>query len=59
MVRVPREVGMMKRIKILLALAVSIAMIAIGQRSQSVQKDARTQKAELQGLDSDTEAWFI
>ncbi len=50
---------MMKRIKILLALAVSIAMIAIGQRSQSVQKDARTQKAELQGLDSDTEAWFI
>ena len=49
----------MKKIKILLALAASIAVIAIGQRSQQVQKDARTQKVEVQGVDSEAESWFI
>ena len=49
----------MKKIKVLVALAASIAMIAIGQRSQSVQKEAKTQKAEVQGVDAETEAWFI
>ena len=49
----------MKKLKLALALAASIAMIAIGQRSQSVQKDAKTQKAEVQDVDPETEAWFI
>lgn len=49
----------MKKLKIVLALAASIAVIAIGQRGQSVQKETRTQKAEVQGVDSDTESWFI
>ena len=49
----------MKKIKLWVALAASIAMIAIGQRSQNDQKDARTQKAQVEGVDSDSEAWFI
>jgi len=48
---------MKKKLKMLLALAASIAMIAIGQRSQNVQKDVRTQKAQVEDVESD--AWFI
>jgi hypothetical protein len=51
---------MKKKLKILLALAASIAAIAIGQRSQndSKQKDTRTQKAQVEGVD-DVESWFV
>lgn len=48
---------MKNRVKILIALAASVAMIAIGQRGNADQKDARTQKAQVEGVD--TEAWFI
>jgi len=52
---------MMKKLKILIALAASIAAIAIGQRQQndSRQKMARTQKAQIEGIDSDLESWFV
>lgn len=52
---------MKKRLKILAALAASIAMIAIGQRSltDSKERDARTEKAQVEGLDAEAEAWFI
>ena len=50
---------MKKKLKTLLALAASIAMIAIGQRSQQVQKEVRGQRAEVEDIDADTEAWFI
>ena len=50
---------MKRKLKTLLALAASIAMIAIGQRSQSVQKDVRTQKAQVEDVDAESEAWFI
>ena len=33
--------------------------IAIGPRAQSVQKDAKTQKAQVQDVDTEGEAWFI
>ncbi|MFV1988214.1 MAG: hypothetical protein ACC682_13095 [Gemmatimonadota bacterium] len=59
---------MKKKLKILLALAASIAAIAIGQRSQpdgnqrsqpdAKQKDTRTQKALVEGVD-DVESWFV
>lgn len=56
---------MKKQLKVLLALAASIAAIAIGQRtSQNDQKearaerDARTQRALVGGVDN-TDAWFI
>jgi hypothetical protein len=51
---------MKKKLKILLALAASIAAIAIGQRSQNdgKQKDTRTQKAQVEGVD-DVESWFV
>jgi len=50
---------MKKKLKVLLALAASITMIAIGQRSQTVQKDAKTQKAQIEGRNSDADAWFV
>lgn len=55
---------MKKKLKIILALAASIAAIAIGQRSQNdgkqkdTQRDTRTQKAQVEGVD-DAEGWFV
>ena len=51
----------MKKLKILVALVASIAMIAIGQRHQTdnKQKEPRTQKAQVQDIDSDVESWFV
>ncbi|WP_420633385.1 hypothetical protein [Candidatus Palauibacter sp.] len=49
----------MQKLKIILALVASIAMIVVGQRHQVGQKDVRTQKADIQGLDSENEALFI
>ncbi len=53
----------MKRnnLKILIALAASVAAIALGQRSQSdqKQKEVRTQKPHIEGVEADAEAWFI
>lgn len=48
----------MKKLKIVLVLAASIAVIVVGQR-QVGQKDVRLQKAEIQGADSENEALFI
>ena len=48
----------MKKFRIALALVASIAMIVVGQR-QVGQKEVRTQKADIQGVDSDNEALFI
>ena len=48
----------MKKLGIALALVASIAMIVVGQR-QVGQKDVRTQKADIQGVDSENEALFI
>lgn len=50
-----------KNLKILIALAASVAAIAIGQRSQSEQrqKDVRTQRAHIEGFEADAEAWFV
>lgn len=50
-----------KNLKLLIALAASIAAIALGQRSQSDQKqrDVRTQRAHIEGFEADTEAWFV
>jgi len=52
---------MMKKLKILLAVAASVAAIAVGQRQQneSRQKVPRTQKAQVEGIDSDLESWFV
>lgn len=46
----------MRKLKILVALAASIAAIAIGTRQQNDnrQKDARTQKARVQDVDSES-----
>ena len=56
---------MKKQLKILVALAASIAAIAIGQRSQNDgkqndgrQKDTRSQRAQVEGVD-DVESWFV
>jgi hypothetical protein len=51
---------MKKQLKMLVALAASLAVIAIGQRSQNdgKQKDTRTQKAQVEGVD-DVESWFV
>ena len=51
---------MKNRIKVLIALAASIAAIAIGQRAQNEakQKEPKTQKAQVEGID-DAESWFI
>jgi hypothetical protein len=51
-----REGGTMRKLKILVALAASIAAIAIGTRQQNDnrQKDARTQKARVQDVDSES-----
>ena len=48
----------MKKLRIALALVASIAMIVVGQR-QVGQKDVRTQKADVQGFDSENETLFI
>ena len=48
----------MKKFRIALALVASIAMIVVGQR-QVGQKEVRTPKADIQGVDSDNEALFI
>ncbi|WP_419861364.1 hypothetical protein [Candidatus Palauibacter sp.] len=48
----------MKKLRIALALVASIAMIVVGQR-QVGQKDVRTEKADVQGFDSENEALFI
>ncbi len=48
----------MKKFRIALALVASIAMIVVGQR-QVGQKDVRTQKADVRGVDSENEALFI
>jgi len=50
-----------KDLRILIALAASVVAIALGQRSQSdqKQKDVRTQKAHVEGLEADAEAWFV
>ena len=50
---------MKKKLKILVALLATITMIAIGQRSQTVQNNAKTQKAQIEGRSADTDAWFI
>jgi len=52
---------MTKKLKILLAIAASIAAIAVGQRQQndSRHKVPRTQKAQIEGIDSDLESWFV
>ena len=52
------EGNAMKKLRIALALVASVAMIVVGQRQMS-QKDVRTQKAAVQGLDSENEALFI
>lgn len=48
----------MKKLGIALAFVASIAMIVVGQRQVS-QKDVRTHKADIQGIDSENEALFI
>ncbi|MDX1577785.1 MAG: hypothetical protein R3266_04845 [Gemmatimonadota bacterium] len=52
---------MKARVKVLLAVAASIAMIAIGQRvsgdDKGDEKDVRTQRVPVQ--DNDAESWFI
>ena len=48
----------MKKLRIALAVVASIAVIVVGQR-QAGQKDVRTQKAGIQGVDSENEALFI
>ena len=47
-------------LKILVAIAAGIAAIAVGQRTQNdkVQRDTRTQKAQVEGVD-DAESWFV
>lgn len=54
---------MKKKLNILVALAAGIAAIAIGQRTQNQandtkQRDTRTQKAQVEGVD-DAEHWFV
>ncbi|MDH3732344.1 MAG: hypothetical protein OEU54_02375 [Gemmatimonadota bacterium] len=51
---------MKNRLKVLIALAASLAAIAIGQRAQNdaKPKEPKTQRAEVEGVD-DAETWFI
>lgn len=49
----------MKKLKLLIALTASFALIAIGQRNQSSQKDTRTERVQVQGVDAEAESWFI
>lgn len=54
---------MKKKIQILVALAAGIVAIAVGQRTQNQnnetkQRDTRTQKAQVEGVD-DAETWFV
>jgi hypothetical protein len=52
---------MKKKLQILVALAAGVAAIAIGQRTQNndtKQRDTRTQKAQVEGVD-DAEHWFV
>ncbi len=51
---------MKKKIKVILALAASIAVIAIGQRQQSgSQDDVQSDKAEMKAVDADNVPLFI
>ena len=49
----------MKRLKLLIVVTASFVLIAIGQRNQNIQKQARTEKEQVQDVDTEAESWFI
>lgn len=49
----------MKAYYLLIAVAASLAAIAISQRQDSDQESPRPQKADVEEVDSEMEAWFI
>ena len=49
----------MKRLYLLVAVAASLAAIAISQRQEGEEQKARADKADVEEVDSEMEAWFI
>ena len=49
----------MRKLRIALALAASVAMIVIGQRQQAGRRGLRTRRIETRGFDPENEALFI